>query len=311
MFKLPAVVLLLLSSALQPMSVDTISGDSITGEVVRLVQFPSHLVESRNIDIWLPPGYAAATAAGTRYPVLYMHDGQNLYDPETSLSSHVDWGIDETLTRMIGDGDVPPVIVVGIWSRTGYQRFLEYMPKKAITPDTLDLLARQFGELTGEFDRKPTIEHFLSDHYLKFLVYELKPYIDNNYATLSDQKNTMIMGSSMGGLISAYAISEYPEVFAAAGCVSTHFSAGDGAIIAWLAQNLPDPGGHRIYFDYGTETLDRDYDLYQRRMDTVMLEAGYTQGVNWVTRKFQGHAHSEIDWRKRVHIPLEFLLSVK
>lgn len=288
---------------------EEITGREVTGEVIRLVNFPSQQVDSRHVDIWLPPGYEAGLAAGKRYPVLYMHDGQNLYDPRTSFASKVDWGIDESLTRLIEEGRVPPVIVVGPWSKHGYMRFLDYMPRKAVNPGLLPQLEKHFGELTDEPDHRLKMEDLRGDRYLKFLVAELKPFIDNNFATLPDRDHTFVMGSSMGGLISAYAISEYPDVFVAAACLSTHFPAGEGAVIDYLAANLPDPDNHRIYFDIGTETLDAEYEPYQQRMDEVMITAGYQQGKNWLTRKFEGHSHSETDWRQRVHIPLEFLLT--
>ena len=116
------------------------------------------------------------------------------------------------------------------------------------------------------------------------------------------------MGSSMGGLISAYALCEYPHVFGGAGCVSTHFPAGKGAVIDYLAKNLPKPGAHKLWFDYGTETLDALYEPYQRRMDAVMKAAGYTEGRDWITKKFPGAEHSEKSWRARVDQPLTFLL---
>jgi predicted alpha/beta superfamily hydrolase len=112
----------------------------------------------------------------------------------------------------------------------------------------------------------------------------------------------------MGGLISLYALCEYPDVFGGAGCVSTHWPAGDGIVIDYMQTALPDPAAHRIYFDYGTETLDADYEPYQERADEVMQRAGYTEGANWITRKFPGADHSETAWRARVEISLRFLL---
>ena len=119
---------------------------------------------------------------------------------------------------------------------------------------------------------------------------------------------TLVMGSSMGGLISLYAISEYPQVFGGAGCVSTHWPIGGYELVDEMAQILPDPATHRLYFDFGTETLDSTYEPFQHRMDDRLREAGYVEGVNWVTYKFEGAEHSERSWRERVHIPLEFLL---
>jgi predicted alpha/beta superfamily hydrolase len=147
-----------------------------------------------------------------------------------------------------------------------------------------------------------------SDAYLKFIVEELKPFVDRTYRTRPDRAHTSVMGSSMGGLISAYALCEYPEIFGGAGCVSTHWPTGDGAVIDYLAQHLPKPGTHKLWFDYGTATLDAQYEPYQVRMDMVMQAAGYTPGRDWITRKFEGAEHSEKSWRDRLDLPLKFLL---
>ena len=174
------------------------------------------------------------------------------------------------------------------------------MPQKAVSPENLDRYKADFESFDSDA--------IISDLYLKFLVTELKPYIDSNYRTRTDRQNTFVMGSSMGGLISAYAITEYPEIFGGAGCVSTHFPLGDGAIVEYLSNKLPDPSTHKIYWDYGTETLDHNYEAYQKLMDSHGYAAGYVEGENWMSRKFEGHEHSERAWRARVHIPLIFLL---
>jgi predicted alpha/beta superfamily hydrolase len=269
-----------------------------TGGVVGIVkqhaEFKSKFVDARNVDVWLPPGYDQNK--NKKYPVLYMHDGQNLFDPARAYIG-VDWGIDETMTRLIGEGKVRAAIVVGIWNTP--KRIAEYMPRKAV--ESVDLSAiKNFSTITEG--------QIVSDDYLKFLVQELKPFIDSTYRTRSDRANTFIMGSSMGGLISAYAISEYPNVFGGAGCVSTHWPAADGAMINYLKKTLPSARTHKIYFDFGTETLDAQYEPYQQKMDEVMKAAGYQEGKNWITRKFVGEDHSERAWRKRVDIPLVFLI---
>jgi len=268
----------------------------ITGTVIKVEDFGSRLIPARHLEIWLPPSYD--TAPEKRYPVLYMHDGQNLFDPTQSQYSQTDWGMDEAMTRLISEGQVREAIIVGNWSTEN--RFNEYMPQKAVSPENLDRYKADFESFDSDA--------IISDLYLKFLVTELKPYIDSNYRTRTDRQNTFVMGSSMGGLISAYAITEYPEIFGGAGCVSTHFPLGDGAIVEYLSNKLPDPSTHKIYWDYGTETLDHNYEAYQKLMDSHGYAAGYVEGENWMSRKFEGHEHSERAWRARVHIPLIFLL---
>lgn len=264
------------------------------GTLERYAGFPSAFVAARHVDVWLPPGYDPGNAKG--YPVLYMHDGQNLFDPKTSYTG-IPWGVDETMARLLREGKVRPAIVVGVWNTE--RRVAEYMPQKAAA-------IRNTAQLKGM--PRPTADDVVSDAYLKFLVQELKPFIDARYRTRPGPADTLVMGSSMGALISVYALCEYPGIFGAAGCLSTHWPAGDGVVIEWLKTHLPGPRTHRVYFDFGTATLDASYEPYQARMDAVMRAAGYTEGQNWVTRKFSGAEHNEKAWHARLDVPLQFLL---
>ena len=116
------------------------------------------------------------------------------------------------------------------------------------------------------------------------------------------------MGSSMGGLMSLYAIGEYPDIFGGAGCLSTHYPLGSGVMLEYMKKYLPSPKNHKIYFDYGTKGLDAQYEPYQTKADELMRKKRYKQGKNWITRKFVSDDHSEKSWRKRVDIPLTFFL---
>lgn len=256
---------------------------------IRYPDFPSRFIKARNIDIMLPPGYNP----DENYPVLYMHDGQNLSDPSSSFSG-VDWGIDKASERLIRQKKIRPMIIIGIWNTE--RRLEEYMPQKAY-----NLLSNHQKE---SFLYEYAKSGLQSDNYLKFIIYELKSFIDSNFSSHKD--HSYIMGSSMGGLISAYALSEYPEIFRGAGCISTHWPAGKGIMIEYLRNNLPKAGYHKIYFDYGTETTDAEYEPYQLRMDYELQRLGYTEGNDWITLKFPGAEHSERAWRERIHIPLEY-----
>ena len=190
-------------------------------------------------------------------------------------------------------------IVVGVWNTE--LRWREYMPQK---PYWTLALHRHHEAFVARAGGDP-----LSDAYLRFLVEEVKPFVDSNFRTQADQRNTFVMGSSMGGLISLYAISEYPDVFHGAGCLSTNWPAGEHELVNEMAKSLPDPASHRLYFDYGTEGLDALYEPYQTQMNRHLREAGFIENETWMTRKFQGNAHNETAWRARVEIPLSFLLS--
>jgi predicted alpha/beta superfamily hydrolase len=265
-----------------------------TATLERFEQFSSQHVAARHVDVWLPPGYAENPAE--RYPVLYMHDGQNLFDPAASYAG-VDWGVDETITRLAEEGLIRAPVVVGIWNTP--KRWHEYMPQKAFDLET----GFNFQHILAKLQRrKPQ-----SDQYLRFLVAELKPCIDQEFRTLTGQADTFIMGSSMGGLISLYAAMEYPQVFGGAGCLSTHWPASAKALARYVQSALPPPGSVRFYFDYGTETLDADYEAHQRRIDAVMAAVGYEHGRDWLSQKFEGDEHHERSWRARLHVPLKFL----
>lgn len=267
-----------------------------TGTLESWQDVPSAHVAARNVDVWLPPGYAANP--NKRYPVLYMHDGQNLFDPSLSYYTQTDWGVDEAMTKLIGERRVREAIVVGVWNTP--RRLQEYMPSKPVTGASLPIGVDGMGELPAS--------DIVSDAYLAFLVGELRPFIDRTYRTKRGRDDTFVMGSSMGGLISLYAVAEYPQVFGGAGAVSTHWPIGNGVVVDWLATHLPDPSTHRLYFDHGTSTLDAQYAPFQQRMDAIVRARGYVEGRNFMTRVFEGAEHSERAWRQRVDVPLQFLL---
>ncbi len=288
--------LLASTSTLTAQPATSLSGPALgtTGTIKRHANFPSRLVESRHIDVWLPPGYATSD---DRYPVLYVHDGQNAFDP-TSAFGGVDWGIDETMTRLITAKRIRPAIVVAIWNTS--KRFQEYMPRRALATDSLlD---------TGHPGTAPLPGPVISDAYLRFLTTEVKAFIDQSYRTRRDRANTFIMGSNMGGLISLYAISELPGVFGGAACLSTHWPAGNGATVEYLRHHAPKRGEHHLYFDHGTATLDSLYAPYQLQVDGILRQARYRDGEDFVSRVFDGADHSARAWRQRVEFPLEFLL---
>ena len=267
----------------------------VTGTLRTLPALPSKYVENRQVDIWLPPGYDTDTTQ--RYPVLYMHDGQNLFDPKHTYAG-VDWGVDEAMTRLIAEGKVRPAIVVAVWNSP--RRFAEYMPQKAVRGE-------QVATGVDVYPPVPAAD-MLGDAYLHYLVEELKPAIDRDFRTLPGRDDTFVMGSSMGGLISLYAIAEYPQVFGGAGAVSTHWPAGDGAMVEWFGAHLPDPRTHRLYLDHGTATLDAGYAPYQQRMDAALRKGGYRANGNWISRVYPGAEHHERSWRARIEVPLVFLL---
>ena len=281
-----------------------------SGTLVDLGIVRSKYADPRRVQVWLPSTYRPN---GPKFAVLYMHDGQNLFDKK-SAGYGMEWEIDEHLDALIQAGKVRRTIVVGIWNTP--KRLQEYVPSKAFN----GLPPAYREKVRALYGGDP-----LSDGYLKFIVRELKPMIDRRFNVKRDRAHTAIMGSSMGSLISLYAIDEYPQVFGAAGMMSTHgplFMKPDGKSVSdeeyevvssaferYLTPALPDPGTHKLYFDHGSETLDAIYARYQQRVDAVVGRRGYRQGVNWMTRSFPGQKHNEISWASRVDIPLQFLLA--
>jgi enterochelin esterase-like enzyme len=206
-----------------------------------------------------------------------------------------------------------PFIVVGVWNG-GSDRHMEYCPQKPVESLTAEQQEKIYQAVrpqgTPVYSGKVK-----SDRYLEFLVQELKPFIDSTYSTRPEAASTFVAGSSMGGMISWYAVCEYPQVFGGAACLSTHwpgiFTLDDNplpqAFLHYLATHLPDAATHKLYFDFGTTTLDAMYEPLQNLVDELLKARGYTR-ENWRTQKFEGEPHSEEAWQKRLSIPLQFLL---
>jgi predicted peptidase len=276
------------------------------GKLIRVDSFPSVNIVPRPVDVWLPEKYSS----DKKYAVLYMHDGQNLFDATTTWNQQ-EWMIDEVATKLMNEKTTKDFIVVGIHNIPKI-RFLDLYPQKSfdyLTETQLDSIK------TNAFKNGITIESFSGDNYLKFIVDELKPYIDATYSVKTAKEDTVIAGSSMGGLMSWYAISEYPTVFGAAACLSTHWEGLTpepnnplpAAIFSYLENNIPDSKSHRVYFDYGNKTLDQHYPQYAPTVDALFKNKGYT-AENFKNIFFEGADHSENSWQKRVDIPLTFIL---
>lgn len=279
------------------------------GTLVRHASFPSAFVTARHVDVWLPDGYSDKK----RYDVLYMHDGQMLFDSAITWNRQ-SWDVDDIASQLIRQGRIRDLIIVGIWNG-GTTRHADYFPQKVF-----DLLTNTEREAIFSAARNNGASVFQeipvrSDKYLRFLVQELKPFIDRTYATRTGPNHTHIAGSSMGGLISLYAICEYPSVFGSAACLSTHWpgiftlenNPIPSAIYTYLQKKLPDPRTHKLYFDLGTATLDALYPPLQEQVDRILKKKGYSNR-HWITRTFPGSEHSERAWHDRFSIPLTFLI---
>jgi hypothetical protein len=278
--------------------------------------WPSRHVRPRRVDVWLPPGYDEPDAVP--HSVLYMHDGQHLFDPETAAGGHP-WAVGHHVTMQMLAGRMRPTIVVGVWSTP--RRYAEYVPAPALRRLSAPLYSAAIigGQTFGEpFET-------LSEAYLHFLVEELKPVIDARYRTRPGVQDTAVMGSSMGALSSLHALVARPDVFGAAGCMSTHRPltinpallrrGGDPRLrqiseagLGWLAEALPAAGHHRLYFDHGDRHLDGLYAPCQQAVDELALGRGYRSGVDLQSLSFRDADHHERAWRARLGPALAWLL---
>ncbi len=272
------------------------------GTLVYHKAFESKHFDARDVMVWLPEGYDTSK----KYAVLYMHDGQMLFDKNTSWNKQ-SWNVDSVAQAVQNDGRTRPFIVVGINNHPN-GRLYDYMPRKA-----LDYIAKD-DTLLAKYDKNM----FVADKYLRFIVEELKPFIDKNYSTSPERGSTFIAGSSMGGLISMYAICEYPQVFGGAGCLSTHsplvITDAPAEVPVWakafrdyLTDNLPSTNTAYIYMDCGNRTIDAGYIPLQLQINDIFKEKGWMQS-HFRSKFFPGHAHDENSWESRLHIPLEFLI---
>ena len=283
------------------------TGKLASGTIKRIDSFPSKFVRPRTVDIWFPENYSNTQ----KHAVLYMHDGQMLFDAETTWNKQ-EWKVDEIVGDLINEEEIKNTIVVAIWNHSDI-RHPNYYPQKpfeSLPKSFVDSIINNNEKQYGSDFRHPN-----SDNYLKFIVEEVKPYIDSNFSVYKNKENTFIAGSSMGGLISMYALCEYPNVFSGAACLSTHWvgimpfknNPIPESFFTYLKENLPSSNTHKIYFDYGTETLDKFYLPYQSRVNEVLKLKDYEE-TNSRNLKFDGHDHSENSWNQRFQIPIQFLL---
>lgn len=279
---------------------------SFEGSIQRY-EFNSSYIGKRTVDVWLPDNYDAMQAAS----VLYMQDGQMLFDAQGTWNQK-EWKADEIISRLLRADSIKGLIVVAIWN-AGAARHSEYMPQKvyeACPAAFRDSLTRDGGQYP--LFTKPVY----SDQYLRFMAKELKPFIDKTYKVDPRPMATVVGGSSMGGMISLYALCEYPGVFGSALCMSTHwtgtFSLPGNPIpktmLSYLRNNLPPDSSHRIYFDRGTVGLEKLYMDAQREVDALMLTK-YKDNHHYVSLVYEGADHTEQDWSSRLDKALLFLLA--
>lgn len=286
------------------------------GSITRMVVNSDNLNGKVTVDVWTPAEYDAS--ADKRYPVVYAHDGQNLFDGSFSFAG-VPWAMDRACHQLASDANFMMPIIVGINNRGAEGlRPNDYFPENA-----LGYIDPEQKEETFIYDTCNDI--FLGNEEAAFVARELKPLIDELYRTSPGMATTFAMGSSMGALASMYLLCEYPEVFGGAACMSTHwigslnlnpdYTMNDdevcaNAILRYLSDHLPTDGVHRLYMDQGTKEWDAGYLKYEVEAREIVRSKGYTEenGQLYVYDA-KGAGHNEWYWQQRVKIPLRFLLS--
>lgn len=277
------------------------------GSVRRFTARSAVMSGSFTVDVWLPEGYVQQTAE--TYPVVYMHDGQNLFDPSLSYAGAA-WEVDKTLGLLISEEWISAPIIVGIHNR-GTLRPSDYVPEKP----AMDYISEADREASGMWSI--VNNKFYSDEYMQFIATELKPAIDQMFATRPGQSDTFIMGSSMGGLASIYAMCEYPDIFGGAACLSTHWIGNfeqsstiyPTAVLTYLSDHLPSADNHKLYLDRGTLDLDSYYEPWEDKARELIRQKGYSEEKdNLYVFTHNGATHNEVFWAQRVDRPLHFLL---
>jgi len=266
-----------------------VHSSGVTGDL-RLHEFASAVYRNtRFLRVWLPPRYDALENASRYYPVFYLNDGQNLFDPATSFAG-VKWGTDEAADRLIRQEVIPPMILVGIDNAQG-ERLREFLPYRSYSPPVL----RPLGK-----------------HYPEFLLREVMPFICAKYRVARGPENTGLGGSSLGGLISLYTAMVQPGVFGRVLVESPSLWVSNRRIFKYvrLAKVWP----QRIYVGVGTHeagNAERDKKVVEDvvRLEYVLRKAGLGEDRLRV-KVAEGASHSEGEWAKRFPEALSFLFGL-
>lgn len=259
---------------------------SRVGTLERLGVVPSSHVRPREVQVWLPPGYAEQPEQ--RYPVLYLHDGQNVFDAQAAGS---EWQVDEVAQRGVSSGRLRPFIVVAVAS-VDATRTDDY------TPTAMLLSAERLGRAAPE-RRGGGLPA-----YARFLVEELKPAIDARYRTRPGRADTAVGGSSFGGLASMWLALHRPETFGAALVVSPSVWWDDGFLLRDVAATAPKPRS-RLWLDMGAQEGEQAVQ-FARRLGEALRQRGWSTDALRFVEDAQGR-HDEASWARRVPAMLDFL----
>ena len=273
---------------------------TLSGNVRVHESFSSAFVEPRDVLVLLPPEYDASSS---RYPVLYMHDGQNLFDRATSFLG-IEWGVDETVGQLLQAGRLDSIIVVGV-DNSGAERIYDYtpVPDMGLSSRVGDANAENVDDTDADGPSGRAVGGG-ADAYERFLVEELKPFVDREYRTLPGREFTGLAGSSLGGLVSLYIGLEHPETFSRIGVVSPSVWWADDFILRHVAQR--GKRDLRIWLDMGSAESPEGI-TEARALRDALVEAGWSLGDDLHYLEVDGAPHNESAWADRVDEMLEYL----
>ena len=278
------------------------------GRIERLALPAEGAVPARPIDVWLPPGYPDDAP----YAVAVMFDGQMLFDANTTWNRQ-EWRVDETASALQAAGRVRPFIVVGVWN-PGAARHAEYFPQRPF--ETLPPVVQSALRHDAKRGDAPLFStDVYSDAFIDWLSTRVLPHLESRYAVSTAANDRVLIGASMGGLISIYGLLQAPDAFGGFGAISTHWPgilpAPDNpvpsAFFTYLRERLPPPGTHRLYFDHGDATLDAFYPPLQAEADRIAVAKGWAFPA-YRSLAFPGAEHSEEAWAARLDGVFTFLL---
>ena len=258
---------------------------TLTGNIHQLPQFPSRILRNRrDILVYLPRGYARAPRQ--HYPVIYLHDGQNLFDAATAFGG-VEWGVDESAQRLIRSRLIEPLIIVAI-ANTGKNRIHEYAPTRGLIESTPARKRRSRGMLR---------------HYGRFLIEELKPFVDRHFRTRPEAEFTGLGGSSLGGLATLALGLWYPQVFNRLAVMSPSVW-WDDCVILRMVEELREKLPLKIWLDTGTNE-----EGWQRArvLRDLLVEKGWRLDDDLEYIEAEGADHSEGAWGFRFEAVLRYL----
>ena len=250
--------------------------------------------DGRLVDYWIPE-------RPTRH-LLIAHDGQNVFDRSTATRGRT-WKMVQSAIRVSKDLEITPPAIIGVFhsrsSANPWGRILDLAPQDPF----------QNGVRSAQASDELSPDDLQGNSYLEQITDVIAPAISKELKIELRETNTAVIGSSMGGLASLYAIGKRPDFFTTCLALSPHWSAGESALVDAIIDSLPEPGNHRVWMSRGTKGHDAHYGPFQDHADQRMLQAGWKEGKDFITRVYEKSGHNERSWARYLDQPMKFWLN--